>query len=113
MSRAAVDRFGNARGGVPSPLLNAPIACYEAHSVPGPLCALAGRETPLPIEVLTSRYGDPATYLAEFVISLADTIRAGFLWDGDRDGLLDAQRAAATTAFAPATHPAAAPQAAP
>ena len=35
VAEAEVDRFGNAIGGVPSPFLDAPIACYEAHSTPG------------------------------------------------------------------------------
>ena len=52
--RRHVDRFGNARGGVPSPFLDVPIARYEAHSTPGPVCALAGREAALPYEVLAN-----------------------------------------------------------
>ena len=77
VAQAAVDRFGNARGGVPSPFLDVPIARYEAHSTPGPVCALAGREAPLPYEVLANRYGDLQTYLAEFTISLDEIIRGG------------------------------------
>ncbi|ORW32515.1 hypothetical protein AWB91_11245 [Mycobacterium paraense] len=100
VSEASVDRFGNALGGVPSPFLDVPIGRYEAHSTPGPLCALAGRETPLPREVLTGRYGDAHTYLAEFTISLDETIRAGFLLEDDRAAILDAHTAKARAAFA-------------
>ena len=100
VAQAAVDRFGNARGGVPSPFLDVPIARYEAHSTPGPLCALAGREVPLPFEVLAGRYGDLQTYLAEFTISLDETIRAGFLLEDDRAAILESQTAKAQTAFA-------------
>jgi hypothetical protein len=96
---AAVDRFGNARGGVPSPFLDAPIACYEAHSTPGPLCALAGRESTLPYEVLTARYSDMQTYLAEFAICLDEVIQAGFLLEQDRAGLMQAQTISARAAF--------------
>ena len=99
VAEASVDRFGNAIGGVPSPFLYAPIACYEAHSTPGPLCKLAGRETLLAQEVLTGRYGDLNTYLAEFTTCLDDTIRAGFLLDDDRAALLDAQATKARAAF--------------
>ncbi|MGA8331727.1 MAG: alpha/beta hydrolase domain-containing protein [Mycobacterium sp.] len=99
VAEASVDRFGNAIGGVPSPFLNAPIACYEVHSTPGPLCKLAGRETLLPYEVLAGRYGDLGTYLAEFTISLDDTIRAGFLLGGDRAALLGTQTTKARAAF--------------
>jgi hypothetical protein len=100
VAEAEVDRFGNAIGGVPSPFLDAPIACYEAHSTPGPLCMLAGRETPLPYEVLAGRYGDVQTYLAEFTISLDATIQAGYLLEEDRAAILPAQIAKAHAAFA-------------
>jgi len=100
VAEAAVDRFGNAIGGVPAPFLAVPLARYEAHSTPGPLCKLAGRETPLPPDVLADRYGDAQTYLAEFTASLDATIRAGFLLEQDRAELLEAQAAKAHKAFA-------------
>ena len=105
VAEAQIDRFGNAIGGVPSPFLDAPIACYQAHSTPGPLCMLAGRETTLPYEVLVSRYGDVQTYLAEFTISLDATIKAGFLLEDDRSAILEAQTAKAHAAFSPASLP--------
>ena len=100
VAEAAVDRFGNAVGGVPSPFLNVPIARYEVHSTPGPLCKLAGREVLLPVQVLSERYGDVDTYLAEFTASLDATVQAGFLWAGDRAELLHAQTLKARDAFA-------------
>lgn len=106
VAEAAVDRFGNAIGGVPSPFLGVPIARYEAHSTPGPLCKLAGQEVPLPYEVLAERYGDVRTYLAEFAIGLDETIRAGFLLKQDRAALLNDQTAKAYAAFARLTAPA-------
>jgi hypothetical protein len=99
VARAAVDRFGNARGGVPSPFLDVPIARYEVHSTPGPVCALAGREAALPYDLLADRYGDLSTYLAEFTISLDEIIQAGFLLADDRAALLEAQTAKAQKAF--------------
>lgn len=106
VAEAAIDRFGNAIGGVPSPFLDAPLARYEAHSTPGPLCKLAGREVPLPHEVLAERYGDLQTYLTEFTISLDATIRAGYLVKEDRATLLKDQTAKAHTAFARMAAPA-------
>lgn len=100
VSEAAVDGFGNPIGGVPSPFLDAPITRYVAHSTPGPLCKLAGREMPFPHEVLTGRYGDVQGYLAEFTVSLDATIRAGFLLEEDRAELLEAHTAMAHEAFA-------------
>lgn len=100
VSEAAVDRLGNPIGGVPSPFLDVPITRYAAHSTPGPLCKLAGREMPFPHEVLADRYGDVQSYLAEFTASLDATIRAGFLLEDDRAELLEAQTAMAHEAFA-------------
>jgi hypothetical protein len=105
VAEARVDRFGNAIGGVLSPFLDAPLASYAAHSTPGPLCMLAGRETTLPYEVLASRYGDVQTYLAEFTISLDSTIQAGFLLEDDRAALLEVQTAKAHAAFSPVLLP--------
>ncbi|OBF66385.1 hypothetical protein A5753_06625 [Mycobacterium sp. 852002-51971_SCH5477799-a] len=106
VAEAAVDRFGNAIGGVPSPFLDVPIARYEAHSTPGPLCKLAGREVTLPYELLAERYRDVQTYLAEFTISLDEAVRAGFLLKDDRAALLKVQAAKAHTAFTRQTAPA-------
>jgi Alpha/beta hydrolase domain len=100
VAQAAVDRFGNARGGVPSPFVDVPIARYEVHSTPGPVCALAGREAPLPYELLVNRYGDLQTYLAEFTIRLEEIIHDGFLLEDDRAAILEAQTAKAKAAFA-------------
>jgi len=102
VAEAIVDRFGNALGGVPSPFLTVPLARYEAHSTPGPRCKLAGREVLLPPGVLTHRYGDVHTYLAEFTVSLDATIRAGFLLNDDRAAILEPQTAKAHKAFAAA-----------
>ena len=100
VAQAAVDQFGNARGGVPAPFLDVPLARYEAHSTPGPVCALAGREAPLPYEVLANRYGDLQNYLAEFTVSLDKIIAAGFLLEDDRAEILAAQTTKAKAAFA-------------
>jgi hypothetical protein len=102
VAEALLDRYGNAIGGVPSPFLTVPIARYEAHSTPGPLCKLAGREAPLPRDVLTERYGDVATYLAEFTAALDAAISAGFLLAADRAELLEGHTVKARTAFSAA-----------
>jgi hypothetical protein len=109
VSQAAVDRFGNAVGGVPSPFLEVPIARYHAHSTPGPLCQLAGREEQLPYQVLADQYGDVQTYLAEFTASLDATITAGFLLEDDRAEILEAQAVKAHAAFAVVSAETAAP----
>lgn len=102
ISEAKVDEYGNAVGGVRSPFLDVPLARYEVHSTPGVLCRTAGRETLLPIEVLTERYGDAAAYVAQFTASLDATIHAGYLLQADRAAILSMQTAKALSAFGPA-----------
>lgn len=99
VAEATVDRFGNALGGVPSPFLEVPIARYEVHSTPGPLCKLVGREVPLRHDVLFGRYGGLQTYLDEFTVSLDKTIQATFLLEDDRAAILESQTAKAHAAF--------------
>lgn len=99
VSSADVDIYGNTLGGVRSPFLDVPVARYEAHSTPGPLALLAGRETVLPPEVLASRHRSVQAYLAEFADSLDSTIAAGFLLKVDRTDILRAETAKAHAAF--------------
>jgi Alpha/beta hydrolase domain len=99
VSSADVDLYGNTLGGVRSPFLDVPVARYEAHSTPGPLAQLAGRETALPPEVLASRHCSAQAYLAEFADSLDSTIAAGFLLKADRTAILRAETAKAHAIF--------------
>lgn len=99
VSVAATDEYGNARGGVRSPFVDVPLFTYQVHTGPGPLCVLAGSESPLPADVLLERYGDADTYLAEFTASLDATIEAGFLLELDRQAILDTTRASAAEVF--------------
>jgi len=89
-----LDEHGNAEGGVRSPFVDVPLVRYEVQSSPG-FCIFAGRETPLPPDVLASRYGDVDTYVDEFTKSLATTIDAGHLLKMDRAEILDAATAKA------------------
>jgi Alpha/beta hydrolase domain len=99
VSAADVDDHGNALGGVRSPFLDVPLACFEVHSTPGPMCKLAGRETVLPVSVLATRYGSVRNYLDEFSASLDTTIRAGFLLEADRAAITTAAEVKAHQAF--------------
>jgi hypothetical protein len=92
VSAAAVDEHGNARGGLRSPFVDVPLVRYEAHSTPGALCALAGRETPLPADDLRRRYGDVDGYLDAFTEALDEAIDDGTLLDLDRAAILTRQR---------------------
>ena len=75
------------------------IARYEAHSAPGPICQLAGDETPLDADVLRERYGDADGYMEEFEASLDATIAEGFLLERDRDVIAAEQEDKARDAF--------------
>ncbi len=100
VSVARVDRYGNPLGGVRSPHLDVPLARYEAHSNPGPMCQLQGRETPLPTEELVARYRDASRYLSEFTAALDATIRARYLLPADREQILHDVAAQTRKAFA-------------
>lgn len=99
VSEARVDRYGNPLGGVRSPHLDVPLARYEAHSSPGPICQLAGRETPLPTEMLVARYRDANRYLDEFTAALDSTISARYILSADREQILRDVTARARDAF--------------
>jgi hypothetical protein len=89
VSVAKVDENGNAVAGVRSPFVDVPLVHYEVQSTPG-FCVFSGRETPLPSDVLRSRYGNVDTYVKEFTKSLATTIDKRFLLKMDRAEILDA-----------------------
>ena len=74
----------------------------EAHSSPGPMCQLAGRETLLPTEALVARYQDATRYLTEFTAALDATIRARYLLADDREPILRDMATQARRAFAAA-----------
>lgn len=99
VSAALLDQHGNARGGVRSPYLDAPLATYEAHSNPGPMCQLAGRETLLPREALVARYGEPDQYTSEFTAALDAAIGTGFILPTDRKRILQHAADQAREAF--------------
>jgi Alpha/beta hydrolase domain len=104
VSVARVDEYGNPLGGVRSPHLDVPLARYEVHSCPGPMCQLVGRETPLPTDELVARYQNAAGYMTEFAAALDATIRARYLLPADREPILRDVTAAAQRAFAVADY---------
>ena len=99
VSVPAVDDVGNALAGVRSPFVDAPLVRYDVHSAPGAICMLSGNETPLPHEQLVARYDGVDGYLEEFTVALDATIDAGFLWEGDRETLIESATTKATALF--------------
>jgi hypothetical protein len=100
VSVTANDEYGNARGGVRSPFVDAPLFRYEVHTGPGPFCILSGTETPLDAGLLERLYRDADGYMTAFTASLDETIEAGFLLELDRQPILELQRANANAVFA-------------
>ena len=105
VSVARVDHDGNPLGGVRAPHLDVPLKHYEAHSNPGPMCQLVGRETPLPSETLVARYRDANQYLSEFKAALDEAIRARFVLRADREPILQQAADQARQAFASIDYP--------
>jgi hypothetical protein len=101
VSKAADDPYGNAMGGVRSPVVDVPLVDYAVHAEGGPVCLLGGGETPLPPSALADRYPSLDAYLAEFTRSLDATIEAGFLREKGRAAILADARAKAGPLLAP------------
>ncbi|MBI3227623.1 MAG: hypothetical protein HYZ39_21455 [Mycolicibacterium cosmeticum] len=99
VSVARIDRYGNPLRGLRAPHLDVPLLRYEAHSTPGPMCQLAGRETVLPIAELVARYGSLSRYLSEFTAALDAVIDAQFLLPADREAILHDVTELAQSAF--------------
>jgi hypothetical protein len=97
VSDIARDDVGNALGGVRSPYVDVPLASYAPSDVPGPLCALAGVETPLPADELADRYPDLLAYVEAFQASLDETVADGFLLAADVDEIVEAANIAGAT----------------
>jgi hypothetical protein len=99
VSVSQLDTTGNALGGVRSPFVDVPLARYQAHSMPGAICELAGRKTFLPAAMLARRYGTQDDYMTKFDTDLGKTIAAGFLLNSDRASLIAQQQNDARQAF--------------
>jgi hypothetical protein len=97
VSEIARDDVGNALGGVRSPYVDVPLASYAPGDAPGPLCALAGVETPLPADELAERYPDLLTYVEAFRADLDATVAEGFLLAADVDAIVEEANIAGAT----------------
>ncbi len=85
------DEFGNARGGIRTPLVDVPVDTLSGESGGGSVaCLLFGSTTPLSPEQLRARYPSRAKYLAEYRAATDRAITAGFVRPADRAALLAA-----------------------
>jgi hypothetical protein len=94
------DGFGNALGGVRTPLVDVPssVLSGEPAGCDGALCFLFGSTRLFDRDQLVALYGDAAGYRAAFDQSTDDTIAAGFVVEEDRS-VLEAIAAKIETQF--------------
>jgi hypothetical protein len=85
-----LDGAGNARGGVRTPAVEAPVELLRGDTEPGAsyLCQLFGSTLPMPEETLRGLYADRAAYLAAYERAADEAIAAGFVLPEDRAELL-------------------------
>jgi hypothetical protein len=80
----ARDEFGNARGGIRLPQLEAPIATLSGEPGGGPgFCSLFGFTAPLDAGQLASLYQSPDDYVAKFEQATDRAVRQGFIVPAD------------------------------
>ena len=85
-----LDDVGNARGGVRTPVLDAPVDRLTGFAAPGSpiICILSGSTTPLSEEQLAERYTSRDDYLGQYETATDAMIEAGFALEDDRDQML-------------------------
>jgi hypothetical protein len=100
VSTIALDPDGNALGGVRTPFVDRALSRYQGSDTPGPICALAGVETPLDAATLRTRYPTVDNYMTQFTTSLDQAIKQRALLDADRATILQEARTKAEQALA-------------
>jgi hypothetical protein len=85
-----LDEAGNTRGGVRTPVVDAPVELLRGDTEAGAtyLCQLFGSTLPMPPELVRERYADRAGYLAAYERATDAAITAGFVLAEDRDEIL-------------------------
>jgi hypothetical protein len=85
------DAVGNVRGGVRSPVVDAPVDVLSGFvEQDAPIvCLLMGSTTPLTDEQLAERYRSSDDYLAQYEAATTAMIDAGFALEDDRAQILD------------------------
>jgi hypothetical protein len=84
------DEFGNARGGIRSPHVDAPIATLTGINTGGGFCRLFGTTIPFTAAQLTALYPTHEDFVAAWDDALASAVAAGFILEPDADELLNA-----------------------
>jgi hypothetical protein len=99
---AVRDEFGNARGGVRLPDLEAPTATHLATRVDASngLSALTGQTTPLPLSAIERRSPDAGAYVKAWNDAVERLAAVGLVLDEDLDPVRERGQAIAAEVFA-------------
>lgn len=82
------DRNGNARGGIRTPLVDAPNATLRGDGNDGGrFCQLFGTTVPLAPTTIAALYSSHDDYVAKFTEATAAAVKAGFLLEPEADNL--------------------------
>jgi len=93
------DAYGNARGGVRTPLVDVPIARLDGDRNAGSLfCFLFGHTVPLDSAALSALYPTHRAYVDKFTQATRAAVKAGFVLPSDAARLVAAARASAVGA---------------
>jgi hypothetical protein len=83
------DRWGNVKGGIRTPLVDAPVDTLSGESAGGSVvCILFGSTKPLTAEQLSERYRSRDQYRQQYRAGVQRAIAAGFVLADDRPDLL-------------------------
>jgi hypothetical protein len=86
----ALDSHGNVIGGVRTPAVDVPVSTLSGAAPAGAtvLCALFGSTVLFSNDTLVGLYRTPSNFVASYQASLDKAIKAGFILQADRAGLL-------------------------
>ena len=100
-----LDDAGNTRGGVRTPVVDAPVELLRGDTEPDAsyLCQLFGSTLPMDPALVRQRYADRTAYLAAYERATDAAIAAGFVLPEDRDEVLaEARPELVDAAYGPA-----------
>ncbi|HEX5616080.1 MAG TPA: alpha/beta hydrolase domain-containing protein [Acidimicrobiia bacterium] len=88
--RIVRDEYGNARGGIRTPLVDVPVATLSGDPVEGggPFCFLFGSTTPFDAATLAELYPTHDDYVDAFTAAADEAVEAGFLLRDDADAMI-------------------------
>jgi len=86
-----LDEVGNVKGGVRTPVVDAPVDVLSGLAPEGStiICLLFGSTTPIPADQLATLYPSADAYLDAYTAATDAAIEAGFVLEADRDAILD------------------------